>query len=109
MKFRMCLAGAAILVTSLVVSYAQTSSTASKKHAAMKKATPAGPTVQEQIDALRREMQGQIDSLRNSLADKDAQLRQAQQAAADAQAAAAKAEADTQAQQAAFSANTPKA
>ncbi len=37
-------------------------------------------------------MQTQIDSLKNNLADKDAQLKQAQQAAADAQAAAAKAQ-----------------
>jgi hypothetical protein len=106
MKFRMIVAGAVVLVAGLVVSPAQSSSTAPAKHAAVKKATPAGPTVQEQIDALRREMQGQIDSLKSSLADKDAQLRQAQQAAADAQATAAKAEADAQAQQAAFNENT---
>jgi hypothetical protein len=106
MKFRMSVIGAAIFAASLVVSYAQSSSTAPKQHAAVKKATPAGPTVQEQIDALRREMQGQIDSLKSSLADKDTQLRQAQQAAADAQAAAAKAEADAQAQQAAVTENT---
>jgi Skp family chaperone for outer membrane proteins len=106
MKFRIIAAGAAVLAASLVVSHAQSSSTAAAKHAAVKKATPAGPTVQEQIDALRREMQGQIDSLKSNLADKDAQLRQAQQAAADAQATAAKAEADAQAQQAAFNENT---
>jgi len=51
-------------------------------------------------------MQGQIDSLKNSLADKDAQLKQAQQAAADAQAAAAKAEADATAQQQAATENS---
>jgi Skp family chaperone for outer membrane proteins len=105
MKFRMYVAGATVLAASLVVSHAQSSGTAPAKHAAVKKATPAGPTVQEQIDALRREMQGQIDALKSNLADKDAQLRQAQQAAADAQAAAAKAEADAQAQQAAFNEN----
>ena len=104
MKFRMCVTGAALLAVSLVVSYAQTSSTAPKKHA-VKKAAPAGPTVQEQIDALRQEMQGQIDSLKSSLADKDAQLKQAQQAAADAQATAAKAEADATSQSQAFSEN----
>ena len=55
--------------------------------------------------ALRQELQGQIDSLKSDLADKDAQLKQAQQQAADAQAAAAKAEADATAQQQAFTEN----
>ena len=58
-----------------------------KKHAAKK---PPKPTVEEQINALRQEFQGQIDSLKSDLATKDAQLKQAQQAAADAQAAAQK-------------------
>ncbi len=44
--------------------------------------------MEEQIQALRQEFQGQIDSLKTDLATKDAQLKQAQQAAADAQAAA---------------------
>jgi len=95
MKLRIYAATAAFLVASLVVSNAQTSSTAPRKHAA-KKAAPAGPTVQEQIDALRQEMQGQIDSLKSSLADKDVQLKQA---------AAAKAEADATSQSQAFSEN----
>ena len=50
-------------------------------------------------------MQSQIDALKTSLADKDAQLRQAQQTATDAQAAAAKAEADAQAQQQTYTQN----
>jgi hypothetical protein len=50
-------------------------------------------------------MQGQIDGLKSNLADKDAQLKQAQQAAADAQAAAAKAQAAASAQQQAVSDN----
>ena len=50
-------------------------------------------------------MQGQIDSLKTDLAAKDAQLKQAQQAAADAQAAAAKAEAAATAQQQAVTEN----
>ena len=77
-----------------------------KKHAARKAAKPKGPTVEEQIQALRQEMQGQIDSLKNNLADKDAQLKQAQQAAADAQAAAAKAQQAADAQQQAVTDNT---
>jgi hypothetical protein len=105
MNLRMSVAGAALLATSLGFCNAQTSSTAPKRHVAAKKAAPAGPSVQEQIDALRQEMQGQIDSLKSNLADKDAQLRQAQQAAADAQAAAAKAEADATSQQQAFTEN----
>jgi Skp family chaperone for outer membrane proteins len=105
MKFRMCAAAAACMAASLVVCYAQSSS-APRKHAAVRKAAPAGPTVQEQIDALRREMQGQIDSLKSDLANKDTELKQAQQSAADAQAAAAKAEADATAQQQAFTENS---
>ena len=50
-------------------------------------------------------MQGQIDGLKTNLADKDAQLKQAQQAAADAQAAADKAQAAATAQQQAVSDN----
>lgn len=77
-----------------------------KKHAPAKKpAAPPAPSVQDQIQALRTEMQTQIDSLRNDLSTKDAQLRQAQQDAADARAAASKAEADAQAQQQAVGEN----
>jgi Skp family chaperone for outer membrane proteins len=65
-----------------------------KKHHATKKAkTPPPPSVADQIQALRTEFQGQIDGLKSDLAAKDAQLKQAQQAAADAQASAARAEA----------------
>ena len=109
MKLTVKAAAAALLAASLVVSYAQTggSTPPAKKHAAAKKpAAPAGPTVEEQIQALRTDMQGQIDSLKSNLAAKDAQLQQAQQAAADAQAAAAKAEADATAQQQAATENS---
>ena len=93
---------------SLVVSYAQTgdSTPPAKKHATRKATTPPPPSVADQIEALRQQLQGQIDSLKSNLADKDAQLKQAQQAAADAQAAAARAEADATSQQQAFTANT---
>jgi hypothetical protein len=78
-----------------------------KKHVATSKAkAPAAPTVEEQIQALRQDLEGQINSLKTDLADKDAQLQQAQQAAADAQAAAAKAEAAATAQQQAVTDNT---
>ncbi len=109
MNFRLRTAAAGILAASFVVSFALASDATApaKKHAATKKAaTPPGPTVQEQIDSLRQEFQGQIDGLKSNLADKDVQLKQAQQAAADAQAAAAKAQAAADAQQQAFTENT---
>ena len=108
MKLRYSSAAAVILAASLVVSYAQTgdSTPPAKKHATRKATTPPPPSVADQIEALRQQLQGQIDSLKSNLADKDAQLKQAQQAAADAQAAAARAEADATSQQQAFTANT---
>ena len=109
MNFRLKTTAAAILAASLVVSYAYASDPTppAKKHPATRKAaTPPGPTVQEQIQAMRQDFQGQIDSLKSNLADKDAQLKQAQQAAADAQAAAAKAQAAADAQQQAATENT---
>jgi len=108
MKFTMYAAAAAILAASLVVSHAQTSESMApaKKHAPAKKTVkPPEPSVQDQIQALRSEMQTQIDSLKSDLSAKDAQLRQAQQEAADARAAADKAEADAQAQNQAVTVN----
>ena len=106
MKFQMKMAAAAILAASLVGTNAYAGdppAPPAKKHAAKK---PPKPTVEEQIDALRQEFQGQIDGLKSDLASKDAQLKQAQQAAADAQAAAQKAEADATAQQSALTENS---
>jgi Skp family chaperone for outer membrane proteins len=112
MNFNMKTAAAAILAASLVVSYASAGgqTAPAKGHAATKKAkTPPGPTVEEQIQSLRQEFQGQIDGLKSNLADKDAQLKQAQQAAADAQAAAARAQAAADAQQQAVADNAASA
>lgn len=109
MNFRLKTVAAAFLATAFVVSsaYASGQTTPAKKHAATRKAkTPSGPTVEEQIQELRQEFQGQIDSLKTNLADKDAQLKQAQQAAAEAQASAAKAQAAVEAQQQAATENT---
>lgn len=105
MKSQMKVVAAAVLAASLVGvnAYAGDPPAPAKKHAAVKK--PAKPTVEEQIDALRQEMQTQIDGLKSDLATKDAQLKQAQQAAADAQAAAQKAQADATAQQQAVTEN----
>jgi Skp family chaperone for outer membrane proteins len=107
MKFRLSRAAAIALAASLVVSYAHASddTPAPKKHHPKRAATPPPPSVQEQIDALRQQMQTQIDSLKNDLADKDTQLKQAQQSAADAQAAAAKAQAAADAEQQALGEN----
>jgi hypothetical protein len=108
MKFKLNTAAAAILAASMIGSpvYAADGAPPAKKHVATKKVVkPAGPTVEEQIQSLRQEMQGQIDGLKSNLADKDAQLKQAQQAAADAQAAASRAQAAATAQQQAVSDN----
>ncbi|HME57388.1 MAG TPA: hypothetical protein VKF63_03560, partial [Terracidiphilus sp.] len=108
MNFRLSIAAAAILAVS-VVSYGQTTAAnpPAKKHVVTAKAkAPAKLTVEEQIQALRQELEGQINSLKNDLAAKDAQLKAAQQAAIDAQAAAAKAETAAEAQQQAVTENT---
>jgi Skp family chaperone for outer membrane proteins len=108
MNFKLRVAAAAIMAVCVVSAYGQTSDTkpAVKKHVAAKKEkAPAAPTVAEQIQALRQELQGQIDGLKQDLANKDAQLQKAQQAAADAQAAADKANAAASAQQQAVSDN----
>ena len=104
MKYRMKMVAAALLAASLVGSnaYAGDPPAPAKKHA---KKQPPKPSVEDQINALRQEFQGQIDSLKSDLANKDAQLKQAQQSAADAQAAAQKAEADATAQQQAVTEN----
>jgi Skp family chaperone for outer membrane proteins len=105
MKFKLNAAAAAILAATLVVSFVQAQDTP-PPHRHKKAAEPPPPSVQDQIDALRQQMQSQIDTLKSDLAGKDAQLQQAQQAAADAQAAAAKAQAAVDAQQQAFTENT---
>jgi hypothetical protein len=81
-----------------------------KKHnVAAKIKTPRPPTVEEQIQTLRQQLENQasqIDNLKTGMAEKDARLQKAEQAAADAQAAASKAEAATQDQQSAATENT---
>src|SRR5258708_5499788 len=107
MNLRLRAAVAALMAASLLSPYATASDATppAKKHTAKKPAKPKGPTVEEQIQSLRQEMQGQIDSLKGTLADKDAQLKQAQQSAADAQAAAARAQQAADAQQQAVTQN----
>ncbi len=106
MKFKVSAAAMVLVAASFAVPHvraqAQTSE-AAKKH--RKANTPPPPSVEEQIEKLRLQMQTQIDTLKSDLADKDAQLKQAQQSAADAQAAAAKAQAAVDAQQQSFTEN----
>ena len=104
MKFQMKMVAAILMAASLVGSnaYAGDPPAPAKKHTAKK---PPKPTVEDQINALRQEFQGQLDGLKSDLAAKDAQLKQAQQAAADAQAAAQKAEADATSQNQAVTEN----
>jgi hypothetical protein len=79
--------------------HAQGPATSPRKHTATRAKRKAAPTVAEQIQALRDELEGRINGLETRLAEKDAQLKQAEQAAADAQDAAAKAQTQTQSQQ----------
>jgi hypothetical protein len=112
MNFRFKIAAASILAVSFVACYGQTSETQPpvKQHTTARKAKKtAGPSVAEQIQSLRHELQSQasqIDSLKTGLANKDTQLQRAEQAAANAQAAADKAEAAANAQQQAVGENT---
>jgi Skp family chaperone for outer membrane proteins len=108
MNFRLTTAAAAILAASLVASYTYASDATprAKKHTAARRAkTPPPPSVEDQIRALRQDLENQINGLKSNLADKDAQLKQAQQAAADAQAAADKANAAASASNQAVSDN----
>ncbi len=96
MKFKFATAAAAILAVCLFASYASAGQDkpAVKKHTATaKEKKPKPPTVEEQIQGLRHDLQGQINELKTDLATKDAELKQAKQAAAEAQAAADKAQA----------------
>src|SRR5579863_111485 len=109
-RFKICAAllSAAVLVPSVALASDPPGSAASdrdpnKKHAAKKAETSSA--VQDQIDALRRDLQSQIDSLKQQLADKDAQLQKAQQAASDAQSAAAQAQAAAQSENQAVTQN----
>jgi hypothetical protein len=94
MNFQIRSVAAVILATSLVASnaYAEDATPPAKKHVKKEK-TPPPPSVQDQIQSLRQDMQQQIDGLKSDLAAKDAELKRAQQAAADAQASADRANA----------------
>ena len=100
---------AAILAISVLAAYGQTSPTPVAEGNQMAAGKTKPPTVEEQIRELRQALQsqqGQIDGLKIDLANKDAQLKLAQQAAASAQSAAAKAEAAAASQLQAVSEST---
>lgn len=100
-------AAAAVLLAACVAgsySYASEAAPPAKKHT-HRKAAPKGPTVEEQIQSLRQDMESQINALKSDLATKDSELKQAQQQAADAQAAAQKAQQQAVDQQQAASQN----
>src|ERR1035437_3707702 len=107
MNYTLKTAVAAILAVSLSsYAYAGDPPAPAKKHAATRKAAkPKGPTVEEQIQSLRQDLETKINGLKSDLAAKDAQLKQAQQAAADAQTAAAKAQDAANVQQQAVTEN----
>jgi hypothetical protein len=103
MNYQLKTAAAAIMAVGLVASTAfvngQTPPPAKKHTATRKPTTPPPPSVADQIQALKDQLEGEINGLKTDLANKDVQLKQAQQAAADAQAAADKAQAAANASQ----------
>ncbi|HUX44459.1 MAG TPA: hypothetical protein VMV57_06885 [Terracidiphilus sp.] len=106
MTLRHKFAAIALLTASFVGSYAFAGALPAKpsKHTSAKKEQK--PSVEDQIQALRQELQSQIDALKSDLANKDAALKQAQQKAAEAQDAAAKAQSAADQQQQAAAENT---
>ncbi len=100
MNYKLKTAAIAILAAGLVASsaYATDPKPPVKKHVSAKAKTPPPPTVADQIQSLREEFQGQINNLKSDLAEKDVQLKRAQQVAADAQTQADKAIAASSAQ-----------
>jgi hypothetical protein len=110
MNLQLRTAAAAILAASLVASsgFAQDAASAPKSRKPVAKKTekkPAAPSVEEQIEKLRSELESQINGLKSNLAEKDVQLKQAQQAASEAQAAAARAQETISVQQQAVTEN----
>jgi hypothetical protein len=98
MRFKLKTSAAAFLAVALLASTAYAGESDRdpnkppvKKHAAAAKKPTCDAC--DQIEALKQQMQTQIDALKSDLADKDTQLKAAQQAAANAQAAADKANA----------------
>src|SRR5229473_1203129 len=83
-----------------------TTSSTTHKRTVRKAPVPKKPSVESQIQSLREDMQTQIQQLKQQLSDRDAQLQQAQQAAAAAQAAAAQAQQQAAQQSSVLTENT---
>ena len=101
---------ATVLAVSVACSaYASDATSAADKshatHQKAKKAKQAKPSVEDQVQKLREELQGQINGLKSDIAAKDAALMKAQDDAAAAQAAATRAQAEATAQQQALTEN----
>jgi hypothetical protein len=104
-----------LLVSTLAAGNAQTTADSASTspqttptHRVHHKVVPKGPSVESQIEDLRKDMdeqRSQIDSLKQQLSERDSQLQQAQQAAASAQAAAQQAQQAAQNQQQAIDAS----
>ena len=111
MKLLLKIAATTMLVVGLVCNYANAGEPTppiKKLISSAKAKAPKSSTVQEQIEELRQELHSQaiqIDGLKTGMAEKDAQLKKAEQTAADAQAAAARAEAAASTQQRAATEN----
>jgi Skp family chaperone for outer membrane proteins len=109
MKFKFATAAAAILAVCLFATYAnagQETPVVKKHTATAKEKKPKPPTVEEQIQEMRQDLQNQINGLKTDLANKDSELRQAKEAAAEAQAAADRANAAASSSSQAVSDNT---
>jgi hypothetical protein len=114
MKIQLKTLATLVLISAMSAGLAQTtasgttstSSTAHRKPATRKAPPPKKPSVESQIQSLRDEMQTQIQQLRQQLNDRDAQLQQAQQAAAAAQAAATQAQQQAAQQSSVLTENT---
>jgi len=97
------------LVSGAIASYSQTPGEVHSAASAKKAKTPPKPGLEEQIQALRKQLENQavqIDALKNGMAEKDARLRQAEKDAASAQSTATNLRSEINAQQGASSQNT---
>ena len=99
-------AAAALAMATLIASCSCIGGAAAQAQTHNARRRETKPSVEDQIEQLRQQLQSQIDELKQKLAGKDAQLQQAQQAAAAAQAAADKAQAAATEQERAIGENT---
>ena len=112
MHCKLNVAAIALMVVASIACYGQSSPAnppSGKSDKAEKNRKASSSSVEEEIQALRQELErqaSQIESLQSGMAEKDEQLKKAQQAATEARAAAARAEAAATAQQQAVTENS---